>query len=377
MTADDSRYHGAYDARPLEIAGVRALARESQEQPWKPDVVAGVHARLYGPEIRPRVEEYRALRDELEFLDEIEEEAREGLLDEFKFRGRRYDAREAKRVAAAVRRRFDGERDWLAALDRKVFLVHYQMAVELGPRLAEDLVARYEFHLPLYPIRRELARRLRDVEENDLLADGVGDLDADDFHEVRTCLRDAHGALERCLVKAENFTLPALDDEVAGQNLRDALLEGRLIEGLRPMASSLPTRWIDVFLRQLTRARKAARRIHDKSLDALLSLQDRLAVRWQAELADAPAADVVEEAPPASTGVAKDDKKDPWTPGAGVAPTPADDGIPELAGDDYEVNETNVTTGTDVKPPPAPECDLEIEEPDPDAAARRHRHWRL
>ena len=73
-----------------------------------------------------------------------------------------------------------------------------------------------------------------------------------------------------------------------------------LIKGLRPSASALTGKWINKFLRQMGEVREKVRRIHFKSLGAILAQQEQIAHKWTTELADVP--EVVEAEEEVLTG---------------------------------------------------------------------------
>jgi hypothetical protein len=286
-TTFDERYHGLYDARPIEPGDLEELVRTAKESPWQPDTVAGVYRRLYGKALQEHMKEFALLRDEYDLLVRLKrgEDTPQGT---FKFRGRRYDVDEAKRLLKKVERELDEEQEWLAGRDRKVFLAHYHMALELGPKVAQELLSRYEFHLAVQRIDRDLTVQRRPLEAALAFLSGKSQLHYQEFNEIRTIFRQAHEALDRSLQAADRLELPALKNITKGECLGTFLLDRELVKALRPTAQTLTAKWINKFLGQMGEVQDRVRRIHFKSLGGLLALQEKVARKWLSELARAP-----------------------------------------------------------------------------------------
>jgi Zn-dependent protease with chaperone function len=290
------RYHGAYDDRYVEPGLLEDLVETCRMGPWKTAALSAAYARLYGRELKGRAKEYKLLREERDFLAQAEREAKGKTIESFEFRGKDYDPADAKRLLKKVERGLSAEGVELGKWDRTVFLVHYQMSREVGREVCEDLLRRYEFHLGLQKISRELSQQRAAVENVlNFLQGQAGTLSSRDFMEVRDALRKAHDALDRSLRAACNLWLPDLQNMTAGERLSDFLLSRVLIKGLKPTTGTVQRQWIGQFLRQMDEVREKVRRIHFKSLGGILALQERIAAQWTKELADAPEVEVVEE----------------------------------------------------------------------------------
>ena len=119
------------------------------------------HAALYGEEFQERARQYQLLRQDRDVLTMVERQYRAGEIEEFHFQGRRYAAAEAPRLLKKFDRLLEEEGRWWVDFDRRVFLVHYQMAGDLGEKSAAELRSHYEFHLTLQKISAEVSRRRR------------------------------------------------------------------------------------------------------------------------------------------------------------------------------------------------------------------------
>src|SRR5205814_664803 len=81
------------------------------------------------------------------------------------FRGRHYDVREAKRLMKKVDKELEEDRQFFEGLDRRAFLVYYQMAMQADADLRKEFFKRYDFHLTCQDMLRKL-----NVERNHMQA---------------------------------------------------------------------------------------------------------------------------------------------------------------------------------------------------------------
>ena len=275
-TTYDKRYQGAYDGRFIDPGATEALEGEVQRDPWKPEILSRNYQRLFGPEFRERTREYLLLYKEREILKRVQNDARQGKVESFLFRDRSYRPASVKRLTKKVEDQYREELRWLAARDRMVYLIHYQMAREVGRATANELASRYRFHLKLQQILCNLIAQQTSLQlVLAVLNNTRPPLAQSVFQDVRERLRKAHEILELCLRTAFQLRLPRLENMTEGAPLSGFLLPRTLIKGLRPTASVLTVKWINKFLRQMSEVREKVRRIHFKSLGAILRSRNR------------------------------------------------------------------------------------------------------
>lgn len=278
-TTYDPRYHGAYDSRPIKPGDINKRIRQVKDQPWKPEVLRKVATRLYGAELRERMDDMKALREELDklrALDDVDDPDYD-----FKFRGRRYDIRDLRRVIKKAEKELDEHIDWLADLDDRVFRAHYQMASELKQALADELVQRYEFHIAAQDILIELALQRPQLElALRVLSNVEGQVEYGTFAAIRGSLIESYDTMRRCIARADRLELPKLKHVKAGTVLGYFLMEVKLVKPLKPTARSITSAWVNQFLGQLGAIEDRIRRVHFKSLGALLALQQEVLDGW-------------------------------------------------------------------------------------------------
>jgi Zn-dependent protease with chaperone function len=282
-TTYDPRYHGVYDGRILEPGEVEALVQEAAEEPWEPGRLLRDQTRLYDEQLREWMEAHQRRQREYARLARLDQ------VKDFDFRGRCHRPGDAKRLLKQVEAELEEDRQSLVSLDRKVFLVHYQMGRQLdGGRPAQELVARYKFHREVRTIVRHLSEQLTYVESADQFLAGRPELTPEQFDRVLGVLQRAHDVLSDGLSKAYHLRLPALRNVQAGEPLKPLLLVRRLIYPPGTGDGTLNGKWVSVFMEQLEEVRDRAQRIHFKSLGGMLALQEQIRARWRAEVAAAP-----------------------------------------------------------------------------------------
>ena len=270
-TTYDKRDHGAYDGRFIAPGAVEALEEEVRRDPWKPEILSRNYQRLFSPEFKEHAREYLLLYKERETLKRVQTDARRGKVESFLFRDRTYRPASLKRLTKKVEEQYREEQRWLAARDRMVFLIHYQMARDVGRATANELASRYRFHLKLQQILGNLIDQQISIQAVlTFLNNTRPPLPSSVFQEVRDRLRKAHEILDLCLRDAFQLRLPRLENMTEGALLSGFLLPRTLIKGLRPTASVLTVKWINKFFAPDGRGGEKVRRIHFKSLGAIL-----------------------------------------------------------------------------------------------------------
>jgi Zn-dependent protease with chaperone function len=315
----DEKYHGMYDIRPINPGKIDELVAAVEDSPWSGEVLARVQSRLYGEELVDRMKAHFKLREEYELLDRVKNGPKTEETDSFKFRGKRYDRRDAGRLLKKVRAEMDEDLDWLAEIDRRVFRSHYQMAVEVNKDMAEELLDRYQFHLAVQAIDYDVSEHKPALEAAvRFLSNNSSQLNYDEFAEIRSIFRKAHDALVRSLNKADKLDMPKLKNVKEGEPLGYFLMDRKIVKALRPSAQTLTVKWINNFLSQISEVQEKIRRIHFKSMGNILALQEKVAARWLKELGGVPDAaaaepaevEAVEEAPEKSSAKVRARKDD-------------------------------------------------------------------
>jgi hypothetical protein len=297
-TTYDPRYHGLYDDRFIYIDDLDELVDEAKRAGWDEGRLERVHLKLYDNELKDwmedrsnRCEEHRLLTGLLSGELELKD-------DELEFRGRQYDFREAKRLLRKVNKELDADKPYLEAIDRRAFLVYYQMAIQADADLRKEFFQRWDFHLTsqdlLWKLKAEIKRMTALLR---FLRTQEGPLHPRDFQQVLKGCRNAQRSLKRILETADDLPLPVLANMKKGKPLGHFLLDKALVHSLDRDEDMIRGRWCDKLMSQIGEVHAKLIRIHFKSLGAILQLQDRIHRKWRDYLAGMPTVSAVTEEP--------------------------------------------------------------------------------
>jgi Zn-dependent protease with chaperone function len=304
-TTYDPKYHGAYDDRPLEPGDLSELATLARESPWAEDRMEKVYDKLFDG-CREHAEAHAELHKELHSLNA-------------NVVGK--PSPKMKRKIEDVQKKLDENWEWFKSFDRRVFLLHVQMAEAVGPDLRDELVERYRFQLEVQRFYQEARGNFNkaDAYIGAYMAASRGEIQVpNDFGaEVISVLRGAWKVLKNIVRDAKEINLPAMKNFAEGDRLADFILEGKMVP--EPPLSELKGAWVSKLMTQLQGVKNRCFRLHFKSLGGILALQEKAAAAWVAartpvaaeafDFAAADTADAVEgevldaEAVPAATSV--------------------------------------------------------------------------
>jgi Zn-dependent protease with chaperone function len=283
-TTYDPRYHGLYDGRWLEPGAVDDLVGSAAAEPWDTARLRRAHALLYSGELEAWMKEHNQRLDEYNLLLGVSRGTLKPQGSELEFRGKFYQPREVERLLKRVDGELEEDQRWLVNLDRKVFLIHYQMAQHAGQQAsAQELAERYRFHLSVQQLLRDLIQQENTVGAALQFLSGKRQLQPEHFREALAIFRKARNVLADSLSAARDLPLPALKNMNAGEPLRAFLLEKRLVYELQAGEQRLEGEWINKFLQQQGEVLDKLRRIHFKSLGGILSLQEKITAPFLAQ----------------------------------------------------------------------------------------------
>jgi len=191
-------------------------------------------------------------------------------------------AADAGRLLDQVKKELDQDFNWMAGLDRQAFLVHYEMARQVGEEARREMEERYRFHLAVQEIHGRLSAHNKQVQATLRQIAGKRELTQDEFRVTLDVLGQAHDALGQALDAAAQLRLPPLKNVTPGEPLGPLLLSRPLAARLSGASNRLDGQWIGRFLEQVGEVLDKGQRIHFKSLGGILALQERVAERWAA-----------------------------------------------------------------------------------------------
>lgn len=316
-TTYDPRYHGLYDARYIEIADLDDIVEEAKKAAWNEGRLERVHIKLYDSELREWMEGHNNRREEYRLLQGLVSGELELKDDDLEFRGRHYDVREAKRLLKKVDKELEEDRQYFEGIDRRAFLVYYQMAAQADEAMRKELFKRYDFHLTCQDMLRKLNAERSHMEATLQFLSNRKELQQHEFKAALKACRDAQKSLKKVLGTADDLPLPDLANMKKGKPLGHFLLDKKLVHSLDSGENTLRGDWINKLMGQIGEVQEKLRRIHFKSLGGILLLQDRVHQRWKDQLAAMPTVEALTEEPaagkPASPGA-------PASPGVAAKP---------------------------------------------------------
>ncbi|MBP3960509.1 hypothetical protein J8F10_35235 [Gemmata sp. G18] len=271
-------YQGAYGTRALELGDLAELNRTARESPWADERMEKVLDKLYDGCARRAVE-----HDEL--YDEVQNLRASGV-------GRA--SPKLKRQIETVEQQRAENREWFESFDRRVYLLHVQMANRVDKKLREELVERYRLQLEVQRFYQKVRAAFTKADAY-LAAHAKNERDEIDLgpefvDDVVRVLRDSWKALKGIVKEARETDLPALTYFEECADLGDFILEDKLVAEPPP---DYAKGWTGKFMNQLQSARQKCSRLHIKSVSGILRLQERIVAKWKAAREPIPA-EVVE-----------------------------------------------------------------------------------
>jgi Zn-dependent protease with chaperone function len=296
-TTYDARYHGLYDSRYIEINDLDDIVDEAKKAAWDEGRLERVHLKLYDNELKEWMEGHNGRREEYRLLNGLINGELELKDDDLEFRGRNYDVREAKRLLKKVDKELEEDRQFFEGIDRRAFLVYYQMASQADDKLRKEFFKRYDFHLTSQDMLRKLNTERNHMEATLNFLSGRRELQQHEFRAALKACRDAQKSLKKVLGTADDLPLPDLANMKKGKPLGHFLLDKKLVHALDTDEGTLRGEWINKLMNQIGEVQEKLRRIHFKSLGGILLLQDRIHQRWKEYLASMPTVAAVTEEP--------------------------------------------------------------------------------
>ena len=282
--AFDPKFRGAYDDRWIDPGRMFELHEQLEADPWDDGRLARTHQRLY-VEIGRRADDFRDLHAK------IREVYRKSYGQP---RGR------AARRLREFEEDLDDLMEWFRSFDKRVFLIHAQMAARLGPKVFRDLSDRYHFHLEVQSMHRNMVRMSEQVEDalTGCLRQGEWELPPDYFQWVRETYQAGRKTMLDCKRRSRELeVVPAIPGVSTRDRFEDLVLDRDVLD--EPPLEFIPPRWVVKLIRQMNRMRARLRRLDFQSLGELLRVQDRIAAEWAKQaVPEAVFVDDTPESPP-------------------------------------------------------------------------------
>ena len=267
-TTYDPKYCGAYDERLIEPGDLAELNALVADSPWTEERLEKVYDKLYDG-CQKHAEAHSDLHKELETLNENSVGRPKGKL---------------KKKIDQVQAKLDENREWFQSFDRRVYLLHVQLAQMMNPEWKTDLVERYRFQLEVQRIFREARDNFQTANAYLMVLMHVNpqELPSDFPAHVMQVLRDAWKTLKKIVRDAREINFPAMKNFEEGERLADFILEGKMVPEPPMSMSNLKDTWVNKLMNQLLGVKNRCFRLHFKSLGGILAMQEKVAAAWVA-----------------------------------------------------------------------------------------------
>jgi Zn-dependent protease with chaperone function len=278
--ADDEfapSYLGAYDDRFISPGDIDALLAIADRAPSAPDQLPATHAALFDQFLSNWMKEHQQRRKDEQVLAAVSLEA------DFEFRGQRYGPGDARWVRNQVRTELERDDLFWADLDRRVFLLHFQAARLLPGELHRELADRYRFHLTVQRLLLQWVGHCDFIGSALHFLQSTREITADQFRSIVHGSLHAHHALCRGIAEASAAPMPAMRHLRTSKSLGEFVLREQTEKDFFLDEDSLhPARMVPTLTRfneQFGHLKDRLRRVHFKSLGAILDLQESI---WRA-----------------------------------------------------------------------------------------------
>jgi Zn-dependent protease with chaperone function len=265
-TTYDPKYCGAYDDRPIEPGELSELNALVADSPWTEERLEKVLDKLYDG-CEEHAEAHAELHKEMTALNANAVGRPKGKL---------------KKKIDDCQEKMDENWEWFKSFDRRVYLLHVQLADKVKPAWKDELVERYRFQMEVQRIYQEARHNFNKADAYiaayHAAVRGEIEVPGDFGGEVISVLRSAWKVLKGIIKDAREINLPAMTNFVEGDNLADFILEGKLVP--EPPLTELKGVWVHKLMNQLLSVKNKCFRLHFKSLGGILALQEKIAASW-------------------------------------------------------------------------------------------------
>ncbi|HEV3236556.1 MAG TPA: hypothetical protein VGZ25_06180, partial [Gemmataceae bacterium] len=270
------RYHGIYNNRFLSFNDISELiVKAGLEKPAIKEL-ACQHSQLFADDLKIWTEDHQTRLKEHHLLRGFQEEPAKHKKESLDFRGRRYEPKVASRLLKKVESELKEDRQWLGDFDKRVFLVHYQLARIQGEQVAHELVSRYRFHLLIQDFEGHLGVQQEALNAILAMLASQRELTTDQYYVAREVFQQTHACLSHILSKSRLLEMPAMRGFKKGDFLGPFLLDKPLVYELIGEAAGLTGKWIDRLVEQVREVFDKLQRLRAKSWGGILAFQEEM-----------------------------------------------------------------------------------------------------
>jgi Zn-dependent protease with chaperone function len=303
-TIYSARYHGMYEEGLISPGVIDKLTKSIPSRSEPPARLLKEHADIFNNELREHMAAYKERRKQRDRLARIAARIDIPKSGKFEFRGKQHKVGDVPGLLETLEQEIKADREHLAEIDRRIFLVYMAMAAQLDGVTAQDLDHRYRFHVSIQEMIGALTHWNREIQEAFAAVSGKRDPSPDGVYRVAEALREAQDAMGRVLARAASLRLPAFKHLKAGQPLSVFLSAKPQIHNLFGSQQVLDGTWINQIIDRHAEVIDKLRRVLFKSLGSLLCTQEKIGETWKARHGSA----VASESPNSEFGKIQTDR---------------------------------------------------------------------
>jgi Zn-dependent protease with chaperone function len=281
-TIYSARYHGMYEEGLISPGVIDKLTKSIPSRSEPPGRLLKEHADIFNHELREHMAAYKERRKQRDRLARIAAKVDIPKGGKFEFRGKQHRVGDVQGLLETLEQEIKTDRDHLAGIDRRIFLVYMCMAGQIDGVTSQDLEHRYRFHMSVQEMIGSLTHWNREIQEAFAAVSGKRDPSPDGIYRVAEALREAQEAMGRILAAAATLRLPAFKHLKAGQPLSVFLSAKPQIHNLFGSQQVLDGTWINQIIDRHAEVIDKLRRVLFKSLGSLLCTQEKIGETWKA-----------------------------------------------------------------------------------------------
>lgn len=287
-TIYSARYHGMYEEGLISPGEIDKLQKSIPSRWERAGKLLAEHTAIFSPELRERLVAYKARCQEQQRLQRFAKKVEFPKGGVFDFRGKKYRTAAAEQLLETLEKELSADHDYLAGIDRRIFLVYMGMSGQIDGKTSQDLEHRYRFHLAVQEMIISLTYWNRQIQDAFAVANSTRDASPESIQAVAVALREAQDAMGRHITLASTLRLPAFRNMQAGHPLSFFLDAKPVIHDLFGTEQFMNGTWINQILARHSEVIDKLRRILFKSLGSLLCFQERVGEQWKARYATGP-----------------------------------------------------------------------------------------
>jgi len=287
-TVYSARYHGMYEEGLISPGPIDSLTKDIPSRWEKPQKLLKEHGDIFNAGLRDWLAGYRERVKDQQRLASFANKTEIPKGGKFQYRGKTYKTAEAAKLVEELDKELSANNDYLASLDKRIFLVYMGMAGQLDGKKSKELEDRYCFHLAVQEMIISLTYWNGQIQGAFAAATAKREASQESIQAVAYALREAQDAMGRHIFAAGTLRLPAFRNMRAGDPLSFFLDAKPVMHDMFGTEQFMNGEWINQILKRHAEVIDKLRRILFKSLGSLLCYQERVGEEWKARHVDVP-----------------------------------------------------------------------------------------